>query len=235
MKGPRVIDKGVIAYGEALAFQRELFARMQALRDAPAEGAEAKGYLVYCEHPHVYTLGRSGHESNLLVSGDFLKRIGASYYRTDRGGDITYHGYGQLVGYPILDLARYGLGLKDYIACLEEAVIRTVRGFGIEGFRIPGATGVWTADGGDGREAKLCAVGVKASRWVTMHGFALNVNTDLRYFGYIHPCGFTDRGVTSLRELRGGEPVDMERVKALFAGHFADLLEGMENRIKNRS
>ncbi|MBQ4278896.1 MAG: lipoyl(octanoyl) transferase LipB [Rikenellaceae bacterium] len=183
--------------------------------------APATQVLILCEHPAVYTLGKSGHEGNLLVDETFLRKINASYYRTDRGGDITFHGPGQLVGYPILDLERLGLGLREYVDLLEEAVIATAADYGIGAGRLAGATGVWVGAGG-ARPRKLCAIGVRSSRYVTMHGFALNVTTDLGYFGYINPCGFTDKGVTSLAaEL--GRAVMMDEVKVRYGRHFARL------------
>ncbi|HOW10634.1 MAG TPA: lipoyl(octanoyl) transferase LipB [Bacteroidales bacterium] len=172
------------------------------------------GTLIFVEHPHVYTLGKSGSENNLLIDHIQLQAKGASFVKTDRGGDITYHGPGQIVGYPIFDLEKIGIGLKEYIFCLEEAIIDTLREFGITGSRLDGATGVWLDPDTKGKARKICAIGVKASRYVTMHGFAFNVNTDLNYFNYINPCGFTDKGVTSLeREL--GNRQDFENVKLL--------------------
>lgn len=201
-----VLDRGVIDYGAAWGEQQEHFNTLLASPATADDGA--RGVLMLCEHPHVYTLGKSGHEGNLLVSPAFLETIGASYYRTDRGGDITYHGYGQLVGYPILDLSSIGgasgLGLKEYIHILEASVIATIAEWGIVGRRVDHATGVWldpvydAAGRGVKPERKICAIGVKASRFVTMHGFALNVTTDLKYFSYINPCGFIDKGVTSV-------------------------------------
>jgi len=171
----------------------------------------ARPCLFFVEHPHVYTLGKSGHENNLLIHAPFLKSIGATYYRIDRGGDITYHGPGQIVGYPIFDLNRMGIGVKKYIATLEEAIIQTLAEFSILASRMDQATGVWIdAEGKNTR--KICAIGVKVSRSVTMHGFALNVNTDLTYFNHINPCGFTDKGVTSMQKELGPEQ-DMNDVK----------------------
>ena len=217
----KVSDCGVIEYGKAWDLQKELFGRQQ------EGGTEEAGTLLYCEHPHVYTLGKSGHMENLLVSGDFLRRVNATFFRTDRGGDITYHGYGQLVGYPILDLNRFGMGLKEYIDRLEQCVIDTIARFGIEGRRVKGATGVWVGE--EGRERKICAIGVKASRYITMHGFALNVTTDLAYFNYINPCGFTTKGVCSIAQLCEGKreagEVSMERVKQFFTEEFASLFD----------
>ena len=199
---------GRTEYSAAWEEQKRFF---NALLDAKRNGGgQAEQVLLFVEHPHVYTLGKSGHASNLLVDDGFLKRIGATYFQTDRGGDITYHGLGQLVGYPILDLERLGTNLKDYIWTVEESVIRTIAEYGIAGGRLAGATGV-------------CAIGVKASRYVTMHGFALNVTTDLRYFSYINPCGFVDKGVTSIEKETGMRPT-LEEVARKFAAHFGQLL-----------
>lgn len=206
-------------YAAAWERQKAIFGT---LLDAKRQGRSAPQVLLMVEHPHVYTLGKSGHDSNLLVSDDFLKTIGATYYHTDRGGDITYHGIGQLVGYPIVDLERLGASLKDYIWAVEESVIRTVAEYGIGAGRLDGATGVWLD--GDGPQArKICAIGVKASRYVTMHGFALNVTTDLRYFSYINPCGFVDKGVTSIEKETGLTP-GLEEVARKFAAHFGTLM-----------
>ncbi len=200
---------GVIEYQQALDRQRRAFDRLQ---QEKLQGAGERHHaLLFCEHPHVYTLGRSGQPNNLLVNEAFLASIGATYCRTDRGGDITYHGYGQVVGYPIFDLEALGLSLKGYIHLLEECIIDTLSEWGIASERLDGATGVWI----DGRR-KICAIGVKASRYVTMHGFALNVSTDLSYFSHINPCGFTDKGVTSIeRELSGAAP-SLSEVEACF-------------------
>lgn len=214
MKSIQLIDLGVIDYKEALDYQNELFSRMQR--------GEAEDSLLLCEHPHVYTLGRHGHRDNILVSKEFLSNINATYYEVDRGGDITYHGFGQIVGYPIINLKNFSLTLKRYVELLEEAVIRCVANYGIVVERIDGATGVWYRDGV--KDRKICAIGVKASRFITMHGFALNVNTDLNYFNYINPCGFTEKGVTSLRELLGTEYVDIEEVKRLFCKEFFSII-----------
>lgn len=233
MKNLRLLDAGIVDYADAWARQVEVFdgilerKRLAVRSDAhPADtdfsvepvlsklGTGSSdtevGVLMLCEHPHVYTLGKSGHINNLLVDSTFLERIGATYFKTDRGGDITYHGYGQLVGYPILDIEALGLSLRGYIEVLELAVIDVLAVWGIQAGVLDGATGVWI----DGQR-KICAIGVKASRYVTMHGFALNVNTDLTYFNHINPCGFVDKGVTSMeREL--GSQVDMQRVKSAF-------------------
>ena len=214
----RTIDLGRMPYRDCWEYQQRLFDVLTARR---ADASSEAGWLLTVEHPPVYTLGKSGHESNMLVSDEFLRSIGASYFHTDRGGDITYHGYGQLVGYPILDLERLGLSLKEYGWTVEECVIRTVAEYGIEAGRLDGATGVWI-EGDTPRARKICAIGVKASRYVTMHGFALNVTTDLRYFSYINPCGFVDKGVTSIEKETGARP-SLEEVARRFAAHFGEL------------
>lgn len=170
--------------------------------------------VVFCEHPHVYTLGKSGKDENLLVTNQILKEKGVGFFRTDRGGDITYHGPGQIVAYPIFDLEHFKLGLRQYIYNIEEAVILFLSEFGVKGERLKGATGVWIEPLVPGRARKICAIGVKGSRYVTMHGLALNINTDLSYYSYINPCGFTDKGVASL-EIETGEKQDMEFCRKL--------------------
>jgi len=201
-------DWGTIEYIEAWTKQENIFNASieRKLQDLPTEN-----YLIFCEHPHVYTLGKSGDEHNMLLNIIQLQAKNASFVHTNRGGDITYHGPGQVVGYPIFDLANFGLGLKQYIFKLENAIIHTLTEYKIQSTRLEGATGVWL-DVGLHTCRKICAIGVRSSRFVTMHGFALNVNTQLEYFNYINPCGFVDKGVTSLaKEL--GVPVDMEELK----------------------
>lgn len=156
--------------------------------------------LIFCEHPHVLTLGKHGDAHNLLYSDEFLNQKGVALYRTNRGGDVTYHGPGQIVGYPIFDLEQFGLGLKQYIHRMEEVIIRFLKIYGIESDRLEGATGVWLGKDTPSKARKICAIGVRSSRFVTMHGFALNINTDLSYFQLINPCGFVDKGVTSLEK-----------------------------------
>lgn len=180
------------------------------------------GTVLLTEHRPVYTLGKSGHAENLLVDRSTLEAMGAQFFHIDRGGDITFHGPGQLVCYPILDLERLGLGLRGYVDALEESVIRTVDRFGIRAGRIAGASGVWI-DPAAARPRKICAIGVRSSRYVTMHGFALNVTTDLSWFSRINPCGFTDRGVTSIAAEGDGTP-SMERVKALVLKNLSEIL-----------
>jgi len=202
------IDWGLTDYNEAWAKQEELFngSIERKRQDLPTDN-----YLVFCEHPHVYTLGKSGDEHNLLLNYIQLQANDAVFVRTNRGGDITYHGPGQVVGYPIFDLANFNLGLKQYIHRVEEAIINTLALYNIPSTRLEGATGVWL-DVGLPTCRKICAIGVRSSRFVTMHGFALNVNTDLTYFGHINPCGFIDKGVTSMEKELGGK-VDMDELK----------------------
>lgn len=212
---------GLIDYAEAWQRQESLF--NQRLEQKVAGESEAIDRIVFCEHPHVYTLGRSGKAGNLLVAESRLQQMGASFYHIDRGGDITYHGPGQLVCYPILDLERYGLGLKEYVHLLEEAIILLCDSYGIQAMRLDKATGVWL-DAHTPYARKICAIGVRSSRYVTMHGLALNVNTDLRYFSYINPCGFVDKGVTSLaQELHGNLP--LEEVEKRLADKLVGLLK----------
>ncbi len=182
-----------------------------------------RNHLLFVEHPHVYTLGKSGHEENMLANAEKLKEIEATYVKTNRGGDITYHGFGQIVGYPVLDLENFYTDIHRYMRDLEEVIIRTIAEYGLKGERSPGETGVWL-DVGKPYARKICAMGVKASRWVTIHGFALNVNTDLRYFEYIIPCGIKDKQVTSLkRELE--HEVNVDEVKDKIKKHFVGVFE----------
>ncbi len=215
-----VVDVGTMAYGECWQLQQRLFDEAIA---AKAKGERPAQRMLLVEHTPVYTLGKSGHESNLLVAETFLKSIGAEFYHIDRGGDITFHGPGQIVGYPILDLEQLGIGLKSYIGAIEGAVIDTMAEWGIACRTVEGAAGVWIVEP-DRPMRKICAIGVRSSRWVTMHGFALNVNTDLRYFGHINPCGFTDRTATSM-EAELGERVDLEVVKKRLLAHLAEKLD----------
>jgi len=202
----------IIDYKEAWDNQERLF---QKIINAKIKGDDTHNLetVFFCEHPHVYTLGKNGKVNNLLITEDFLRKIDAVFYNIDRGGDITYHGPGQLVGYPVLDLENHGRSLKGYINKMEEAIIKTLAYYGMKGVRLEGATGVWLNEHG-ANARKICAIGVRASRFVTMHGFALNVNTDLTYFNYINPCGFVDKKVTSMqKEL--GKLVEIEEVKKM--------------------
>ena len=224
----RFTELGNWTYQRAWDFQESIFTevvdRKSANRKLPEEERIAThDTLLFVEHPHVYTLGKSGDFGNLLADDERLKSIGAEFYRTNRGGDITYHGPGQLVGYPILDLDEHFTDIHRYLRTLEEVIIATLADYGLSGDRSPGETGVWL-DVGTPFARKICAMGVRASRWVTMHGWAFNLNTDLRYFEYIIPCGIKDKAVTSLqREL--GRPIDEVEAKARVAGHFARLFE----------
>ena len=212
-------DLGRIVYEKALDIQTEKF---NALLAAKAKGEKGRNELLFCEHEPVLTIGKSGKDSNLLIPEARLKALGISYYHINRGGDITYHGPGQITGYPIFDLETWHIGLKQYIYRLEETIIRFLALYGLKGERLEGATGVWLDPLVAGKARKICAIGVKSSRFVTMHGFALNINTDLNYFTLINPCGFTDKGVTSLaREL--GENQDFEKAKRHLAALFSEV------------
>ena len=212
------IDAGIIDYKKCWDYQEELLADVVADKRLAGKPT-SKNYFLLVEHPHVYTLGKSGDEHNMLVHADFMKKIDATFYKINRGGDITYHGPGQLVGYPIIDLEYYKIGVREYIGKMEDAIIATLAEFGLEGARREGATGVWLDATHRVRARKICAIGVRVSRYVTMHGFAFNVNTDLRYFNYINPCGFDPGTVTSLRQ-ETGKPVDMEEIKIIVREKF---------------
>jgi len=216
-------DLGLTDYKEAWDYQESLFAKTIALKIENRNGTSDEktvNHLLFVEHPHVYTLGKSGSEDNLLLDEEGLKSHDAVYYKSNRGGDITYHGPGQLVGYPILDLDHFFTDIHKYMRFLEEAVILTLAAYGIKGERYPGFTGVWIEPETD-RARKICAMGVKCSRWVTMHGIGFNINTDLSYFSHIVPCGIDDKAVTSMQhEL--GKPVDMDEVKALLKQKLAE-------------
>jgi len=212
-------DIGVRDYKDTWDLQESIFRKLidnKVNRDQSSSKDENSdtGTLIFVEHPHVYTLGKSGSENNLLIDCIQLQAKDAKFYKTDRGGDITYHGPGQIVGYPIFDLEKLKIGLREYISGIEEAIILTISNFGISGLRLEGATGVWLDTDIKGKARKICAIGVKSSRYVTMHGFAFNVNTDMNFFNYINPCGFTDKGVTSL-EKELGEKQDFEKIKLL--------------------
>lgn len=215
---------GTLEYGKALEQQKALFEANVARKLA---GQPTDNTLVLCEHPHVITVGKNGLYSNLLFPEETLKAHDVSLFHTDRGGDITYHGPGQIVGYPIFDLENFGLGLKPYIHRMEEVIIRVLASYGIASERLDGATGVWLDTGKPGKTRKICAIGVRASRHITMHGFALNANTDLNYFNLINPCGFIDKGVTSIeRELQ--EKVDLHQLKERIVRTFEEIFS--ENR-----
>ncbi|OIP82091.1 MAG: lipoyl(octanoyl) transferase [Porphyromonadaceae bacterium CG2_30_38_12] len=210
-----ICDWGLIDYQQAWDKQEMLFSQTI---EKKMQGNKTSNYLIFCEHPHVYTLGKSGDAHNMLLNYIQLQAHDAQFVRSNRGGDITYHGPGQVVGYPIFDLANFNLGLKQYIYLMEDAVIQTIADYGIASTRLEGATGVWL-DVGEPLCRKICAIGVRSSRYVTMHGFALNVNTDLSYFGHINPCGFMDKGVTSMqKELN--QAIDMQEVKSKIGDYF---------------
>lgn len=219
-------DLGTIDYKEAWDFQETLFAdtiQLKIQQRNEISTAETENHLLFCEHPHVYTLGKSGKESHLLVQGEGLEAIHATYYKINRGGDITYHGPGQLVAYPIFDLEYFFTDIHKYMRYLEEAVIKTIADYGVVGTRVDGMTGVWI-DGETERARKICAMGVKSSRWVTMHGIGFNVNTDLSYFNHIVPCGIEDKAVTSLQnELN--RAVSMGEVKLKLKHYLAEIFE----------
>ena len=208
-------DLGTIDYKQAWDIQEDMF--QQKLKKK-LSGELIENHLFFCEHNNVYTLGKSGTANNLLINDSFLKSINARYYKTNRGGDITYHGEGQLVGYPIIDVENFNLGVRTYVEEIENSIIEVLKEFNINSSLKPGATGVWL-DVSEQNERKICAIGVKLSRGITMHGFALNVNTDLSYFNHINPCGFVNKGVTSMqKEL--SKAVDITKVKNIFQQKF---------------
>ena len=231
-------DLGKIRYKNAWDYQEEIFQnlikakafksekrRIELLQTTFMEENEirdtvlAKQYLLFCEHDHVYTLGKSGDKQNLLIARNICESRGIDLHEIDRGGDITYHGPGQIVVYPIIDLEEFNIGIKSYISMLEDVVIETLKPFGIKGEKDGKAMGVWIDAGNSIKARKICAIGVKASRYITMHGLALNVNTDLSYFDYINPCGFTDRGVTSIEKERNRK-VDLKEVSDIRKDSF---------------
>ena len=219
-------DLGLIDYRKCWDYQEELFAEILVVKSANRKENKTditQNHLLFCEHPHVYTLGKSGDEKNLLVNEDYLKSRGATFHKINRGGDITYHGPGQIVGYPILDLDNFFTDIHKYLRFLEEAIILTLKEYGLVSERSPGETGVWF-DVGTPKARKICALGVKSSRWVTMHGFAFNINADLSYFGNIIPCGIVDKQVTSMQKELGRE-MDMEEVKTKLKSHLVRLFE----------
>lgn len=221
-------DLGEIEYKEAWDYQEELFSTTVQTkfdnRKKPEEERETTlDTLLFCTHPHVYTLGKSGSIDHLLIDEQKMKEESVTFFKTNRGGDITYHGPGQIVGYPIFDLDHFFPDIHKYLRYLEEAIILTMADYGLMGDRSPGETGVWL-DVGKPTARKICAMGVRASRWVTMHGFAFNVNADLKYFGYIVPCGISDKAVTSM-DIELGRTLDMEEVKTKLKGHLADVFD----------
>jgi lipoyl(octanoyl) transferase len=221
-------DLGIIPYQEAWDYQESLLkknvtikttARAQKPPPDPFHTSTLH-HLLFCEHPPVYTLGKSGHMSNILISEAEMERLGISFYRSNRGGDITFHGLNQLVGYPIFDLEKFYTDIGRYLRNIEEAVIQTLQHYGIMAGRSAGETGVWIDADKPGSERKICAIGVRCSRWITMHGFAFNINTDLDYFSHIIPCGIANKKVTSL-EVELGRKVEMDEVKTKLKESFA--------------
>lgn len=229
MKQTHFIDWGSIAYKEAWDKQEDLFklkvdTKFRNRELPPDQQEPISNHLIFCEHPHVYTLGKSGSENNLLINEQFLQSINATYFPINRGGDITYHGPGQLVAYPIFDLEQFFTDIHRYLRTLEEAVILTLAEYGMKGDRYEGYTGVWLDPDKPAKARKICAMGVRCSRWITMHGLALNVNTDLSYFNHIVPCGINDKQVTSIQKELGYE-VPMEEVKQKLLHHLTQLFE----------
>lgn len=218
-------DLGSIEYKKAWDFQEKLFKESLELKK---ENKSIPNHLLFCEHPHVYTIGKSGSENNLLINNIELQKKGVSFFKINRGGDITYHGPGQIVAYPIINLEAFSLGVKQYIFLLEEVIIRTLIKYGIISERLKGATGVWIDTKNNLRARKICAIGVKISKWISMHGFAFNINTDLNYYNYINPCGFTDKEVTSM-EKELGKKVDFEEVKDLVKKNFTEVFSQKTN------
>ena len=219
-------DIGLIEYKEAWLFQEKIFNEILETKSKNRnEGTEitTKNHLIFCEHPHVYTLGNSGNKENLLVNEEYLKSRGASFYKTNRGGDITYHGPGQIVGYPVFDLDNFFNDIGKYLRFLEEVIILTLKEYGLSGERSKGETGVWL-DVGKPTARKICAMGVKTSRWVSMHGFAFNLNTDLSYFENIIPCGINDKKVTSL-EKEIGHKIDIDHAKSLLKSNLERVFD----------
>lgn len=218
-------DLGIISYADALAIQEDLFnqniKKKLSERNDQNKGVHPENYLLFCEHKHVITLGKSGKKENLLLSDEYLKSKGIDFFRTNRGGDITYHGPGQIVGYPILDLEQFHLDIHHYIEALEQSIINYLETKNIKAGRLKGMTGVWL-DADNRKARKICAIGVKASRYITMHGFAFNVNTNLDFFKTIVPCGISDKAVTSMQQ-ELGEIQDFEKVKHDLQYHIAKV------------
>lgn len=234
-KKTKFIHLGLIDYKEAWDYQTKLFEENLAIKaanrtlpvnlpDRQAGRLTTNNHLIFCEHPHVYTLGKSGKKNHLLLNEDRLKAIDATYYHINRGGDITYHGPGQIVGYPILDLDNFFTDIHKYMRFMEEAIIQTLLEYGVEAGRIEGLTGVWLDRENPAKARKISAFGVKSSRWVTMHGFAFNVNTNLEYFNHIVPCGIPDKAVTSL-EKELGRTLDMKEVENILKNKLAEIFE----------
>ncbi len=230
-KEVQFIDLGKIDFNEAWEYQTKLLKGIVDIKIANRnkdieEQILTPNYLIFCEHPHIYTLGKSGSEENILLSNDQLKKENIQFEKINRGGDITYHGPGQVVGYPILDLENFFTDIHKYLRFLEECIIKTLNEYGLEAGRIEKATGVWLDIDKNERARKICAMGIRCSRWVTMHGWAFNINTDLSYFKNIIPCGIEDKGVTSLSTELETDSVDIEEVKRKLLYHFSAIFGG---------
>jgi lipoyl(octanoyl) transferase len=226
-KQTKFLDLGLIDYKKAWDYQTELFNQILTVKAANRNNSHHQltdNFVLFCEHPHVYTLGKTGKEENLLVTSEQLAELNATYYHINRGGDITYHGPGQIVVYPVMDLENFFTDIHKYMRLLEESVIRTCAAYGIAAGRISGLTGVWIDYQDEKRARKICALGVKTSRWVTMHGLAFNVNSDLNYFSKIVPCGIDDKAVTSL-ESELGEKQDFKEVAHVLKNNLVELFE----------
>ena len=232
MQKATYIDLGKIGYKQAWDLQEDLLQKNLAIKaqaksadpDYNPKSTETKNYLLFCEHNPVYTLGKSGHMSNVLISDAEMAQKGIEFFKTNRGGDITFHGLGQVVGYPVFDLEKFYTDIGKYLRNLEQVIIDTIAHYGLKGSRSSGETGVWLDPDIPGSERKICAMGVRCSRWVTMHGFALNANTDLGYFNHIIPCGIQQKQVTSIAKEIGKE-VDMEELRQLLKQHFSQIFE----------
>jgi lipoyl(octanoyl) transferase len=228
-KKTHFIHLGLRDYKEAWDYQEEIFnktvnQKIANRKVSVSEQEQTENFLIFCYHPHVFTLGKSGDENHLLANESFLIAKKASFYKINRGGDITYHGPGQIVGYPILDLDHFFTDIHKYLRLLEESVILTLKEYGIESGRIDGLTGVWLDWEDESKARKICALGVKSSRWVTMHGFAFNVNTNLDYFSYIVPCGIPDKAVTSLQKELGRE-MEIKEVEEKLKNNLSSVFE----------
>ncbi len=212
-------DLGIISYKKAWDYQEELFSNSLSDKN---NNKKASNYLLFCQHNHVYTLGKSGNEKNLLLNKEMLKSKNVEFYKINRGGDITYHGPGQIVGYPIFDLEQFNINVKEYIYKIEEVIIKTLNNYNIFAERLNGATGVWIDTNNPAKVRKICAIGVKASRYITMHGFAFNVNTNLDFFSFINPCGFTDKSVTSMQKELSMK-INLNEVRNIILENFIEV------------
>lgn len=215
-------DLGLTSYKDTWDYQEELFQKVISAK--LNEDADKEQYILFCEHKHVYTLGKSGNKQNLLIAEHICKSKNIDFFPINRGGDITYHGPGQLVVYPIIDLEDLGVGIKAYISMIEDVVIEVLNTYGIKGEKDEKAMGVWIDKDNPTKARKICAIGVRASRFVTMHGLALNINTDLSYFSYINPCGFTDKAVTSMQQ-ELGKWIDLEEVSKRMKDAFEKIFD----------